>query len=81
MEKTFRCAGRIPSAIQAIAATLLLTAGTRKLKYIGGDVIDVGRRYRLYRAAGATCFSLMTHERYSHLTSKKKRRGCYEQNR
>ncbi|QTL95556.1 hypothetical protein AjGTCBM29_03475 [Aeromonas jandaei] len=75
MEKTFRCAGRIPHAIQAIAATLLVTAGSRKLKYIGGEVINVGLRYRLYRAAGATCFSLMTHERYSSMTSKKKRRG------
>ncbi|RKJ89942.1 hypothetical protein D6R50_12020 [Aeromonas veronii] len=75
MTQPFKTMGGVPPGIEAKAVTRLACAKPRKLKYIGGEVIDVGLRYRLYRAAGAACFSLMTHERYSHLTSKKKRRG------
>ncbi|RKJ83795.1 hypothetical protein D6R50_24140 [Aeromonas veronii] len=75
MTQRFKTLGNVPTGIEARAAELLACARPRKLKYAGGEVIDVGLRYRLYRAAGAACFSLMTHERYSSLTSKKKRRG------
>lgn len=71
----FETVGRVPSAIQERAASLLPSAKPRKLKYIGGEVIEVGLRYRLYRRIGCTYFLLMSHERYNNLTSMNRRRG------
>jgi hypothetical protein len=75
MAQAFINVGNVPPSIEARATELLDSARPRKLKYIAGEVIEVGRRYRLFRSCRATCFSLMTHERYSSLTAKKKRRG------
>lgn len=75
MITTFKTLGRVPPAIQARAASMLPLSKPRKLKHCGGEVIDVGLRYRLYRAAKATCFFLMSHERYSKMTAKKRQRG------
>lgn len=75
MAQAFINVGNVPPSIEAKAAEILACTRPRKLKYIAGEVIEVGRRYRLFRSCKATCFSIMTHERYSNLTAKKKRRG------
>ena len=75
MTKAFINVGSVPQRIEARAAAALACSKPRKLKYACGEVIEVGLRYRLFRARGATCFSLMSHERYNRMTSKKKRRG------
>lgn len=66
--------GNVPTHIEAIAAEALTCKRPRKLRSGRGDVIAVGLRYRLFRPFGASCFQLMTHERYNKLTTKKRGR-------
>ncbi len=73
MAESFINVGNVPLAIEAIAAEALAHQRPRKLKYVGGEVINVGLWYRLFKPRHATCFQLMTHERYNKLASKKKR--------
>lgn len=62
--------GRVPANVEAEACKALACRRPRKLVGGRGDVIDVGRRYRLFRPCGATQFQLMTHERYNKVAAK-----------
>lgn len=74
MTAAFINVGRVPTHIEAIAASALACKRPRKLASGCGDVIAVGYRFRLFRPCGARCFQLMTHERYNNLTTKKRSR-------